>query len=83
MNQRTTSQYQDYYREVSRAKYAIVCIIDYAKAFDCVSHMKLCDTTEQMGFPVHIIQLVKHLYKEQESVARTSNGDTDWFKIVE
>ena len=32
------------------------CFIDYAKAFDCVSHRKLWDTMEQMGFPVHIIQ---------------------------
>ena len=58
-----------------------MCFIDYAKAFDCVSHMKLWDTMEQMGFPVHIIQLVANLYKEQESVVRTTNGDTDWFKI--
>ena len=58
-----------------------MCFIDYAKAFDCVSHRKLWDTMEQMGFPVHIIQLVANLYKEQESVVRTTNGDTDWFKI--
>ena len=58
-----------------------MCFIDYAKAFDCVSHRKLWDTMEQMGFPVHIIQLVANLYKEHESVVRTTNGDTDWFKI--
>ena len=58
-----------------------MCFIDYAKAFDCVSHRKLWETMEQMGFPVHIIQLVANLYKEQESVVRTSNGDTEWFKI--
>ena len=58
-----------------------MCFIDYAKAFDCVSHRKLWDTMEQMGFPVHIIQLVANLYKAQESVVRTTNGDTDWFKI--
>ena len=43
-----------------------MCFIDYAKAFDRVSQMKLLDAMEQMGFPVHIIQLVKNLYKEQE-----------------
>ena len=58
-----------------------MCFIDYAKAFDCVSHGKLWDTMEQMGFPVHTIQLVANLYKEQESVVRTTNGNTDWFKI--
>ena len=58
-----------------------MCFIDYAKAFDCVNYRKLWDTMEQMGFPAHIIQLVANLHKEQESVVRTSNGDTDWFKI--
>ena len=58
-----------------------MCFIDYAKEFDCVSHRKLWETMEQMGFPVHIIQLIVNLYKEQESVVRTSNGDTEWFKI--
>ena len=58
-----------------------MCFIDYAKAFDCVSHGKLSDAMEQMGFPVHIIQLVASMYTAQSSVVRTSNGDTDWFKI--
>ena len=58
-----------------------MCFIDYAKAFDCVSHRKLWNTMEQMGLPVHIGQLVANLYKEKESVVRTTNGDTDWFKI--
>ena len=58
-----------------------MCFIDYAKAFDCVSHRKLWDTMEQMGFPVHSIQQVANLYTEQESVVRKTNGDTGWFKI--
>ena len=58
-----------------------MCLIDYAKAFDCVGHRKRWATMEHMGFPVHIIQLVANLYKEQESVVRATNGDTDWFKI--
>ena len=35
----------------------------------------------KMGFPVHIIQLVAKPYNEQESVVRTTNGDTCWLKI--
>ena len=58
-----------------------MCSIDYAKAFDCVSHRKRCDTMEQMGFLAHIIQLVANLYKAQESVVRTTNGDTGRLKI--
>ena len=61
-------------REVSRPKHALVYVfIDYAKAFDCVSHRKLWETMEQMRFPVHIIQLVANLYKEQEWVVSTTN----------
>ena len=54
-----------------------MCFIDYTKAFESVSHMKLWDTMEQMGCSVHIIQLVANLYKEQEYVVRTTNGDND------
>ena len=50
-------------------------------SYHCVGHMKLWDAMEQMGFPVHIIQLVANMYKEQESVIRTTNGDTEWIKI--
>ena len=58
-----------------------MCFMDYAKAFDCVSQRKLWETMAQIGFPVHIIQLVANLYNEQESVVRTTNGDTEWFNI--
>ena len=58
-----------------------MCFIDYAKAFDRVSHRKQCETKEQMGFPVQIIRLVANMYKEQESLVRSTNGDTEYFKI--
>ena len=59
----------------------IMGFIDNAKAFHRVSHGKLWETMEQVGFPGHIIQLVVNLYKEQGSVVRTTNGHTEWFKI--
>ena len=58
-----------------------MCFIDYSKAFDCVSHPQLWKTMRRMGFPGHIIDLISQLYEEQESAVRTSNGDTEWFKI--
>ena len=44
-----------------------MCFIDNTKAFHCVSHRKLWETMEQVGFPVHITQLVANLYKEQDN----------------
>jgi len=58
-----------------------LCFIDYSKAFDCVSHQDLWITMKEMGFPHHVIDLISKLYQDQESVVRTSRGDTDWFKI--
>ena len=57
------------------------CFIDYAKAFDCVSHQKLWCTMETMGFPTHIVKMINNLYKNQESAVRTSFGNSHWFKI--
>ena len=64
-----------------------LCFIDYAKAFDqgapfdCVSHAQLWKIMIQMGFPMHIINLIKKLYENQETTVRTNCGDTDWFRI--
>ena len=33
------------------------CLIDYAKAFDCVDHNKLWETVKEMGIPDHLTGL--------------------------
>ena len=38
------------------------CLIDYAKAFDCVAHNKLWKILKEMGIPNHLIYLLKNLY---------------------
>ena len=58
-----------------------VCIIDYAKAFDCVDHNKLWKILEEMGLPDHLTCLLKNLYAGQEATVRTGHGTTDWFQI--
>ena len=47
------------------------CFTDYAKAFDCVDHKKLCKILQQMG----------NLYAGQEATVRSGHGTTDWFQI--
>ena len=38
------------------------CFIDYAKAFDCVDHIKVWKILKELGTPDHLICLVRNLY---------------------
>ena len=57
------------------------CFIDYAKAFDCVDHMKLWKILKEMGISDHLTCLLRNLYAGQEATVRTGHGTTDWFQI--
>ena len=58
-----------------------ICIIDYAKAFDCVDHNKLWTILQGMGIPDHFTCLLRNLCAGQEATVRTGRGPTDWFQI--
>ena len=57
------------------------CLIDYARAFDCVDHNKLWEILKEMGIPHHLTCLLRNLYAGQEATVRTRQGTTDWFQI--
>ena len=57
------------------------CLIDYAKAFDCVDHHKLWKILKEMGIPGHLSCLLRNWYAGQEATVRTGHGTTDWFPI--
>ena len=57
------------------------CFIDYAKAFDCVNHNKLCKILKEMGIPDYLTCLLRNLYAGQEVTVRTGHGKTGWFQI--
>ena len=57
------------------------CLIDYAKAFECVDHNKLWKILKEMGIPDHLTGLLRNLYAGQEAAVRTGHGTTDWFQI--
>ena len=57
------------------------CIIDYAKASDCVDHNQLWEILKEMGIPDHLTCLLRNLYAGQEATVRTGHGTTDWFQI--
>ena len=58
-----------------------ICFIDYAKAFDCVDHNKLCKILIEMGILDHLTCLLRNLYAGQEATVRTGHGTRDWFQI--
>ena len=59
----------------------LLCLTDYAKAFDCVDHNKLWKILKEMGIPNHLTCLLKNLYAGQEATVRNGHGRTNWFKI--
>ena len=55
--------------------------IDYAKAFDCVYHNKLCKLFKRMEISDHLTCLLGNLYAGQEATVRTRHRTLDRFKI--
>ena len=49
------------------------CFIDYAKAFDCFDHNKLCKILQEMGIPDHLTCPLRNLYAGQEATVRTGH----------
>ena len=57
------------------------CFIDYAKAFDCVDHIKLWTILQEMGIPDYLTCLLRNLYADQGATVRTRYGMMDWYHI--
>ena len=58
------------------------CIIDYAKAFDCMDQSKLWKILIiEMRTPDHLTCLLRNLYAGQEATVRTGHATTDWLQI--
>ena len=53
------------------------CLIDYAKAFDCVDHKKLWKILQEMGIPDHLTCLLRNLYAGEEATVGTGHTATD------
>ena len=57
------------------------CLIDYAKAFDCVDHNKLWKILKEKRVPDHLTCLLRNLYAGHEATVRTGHGTADCFQI--
>ena len=51
------------------------CLIDYAKAFDCVDHNKLWKILQEMGIPGHLTCLLRNMFAGQEAAVKTGHGE--------
>ena len=49
------------------------CLIDYAKAFDCVDQNKLWKILKEMGIPDYLTFLLRNLYAGKEATLRTGH----------
>ena len=56
------------------------CFMDYAKAFHCVDHNKL-ENSSSDGNTRPPDLLLRNLYAGQEAIVRTGHGTTIWFQI--
>ena len=68
-------------KQESSRKNIYFCLIDYAKAFDCVDHNKLWKILQEMGIEDQLTCLLRNLYAGQEATVRTRHGTMDWFQI--
>ena len=60
----------------------VYCLIEYAKAFDCVEFSTTnWKILQEMGIPDHLTCLLRNLYSGQEATVRTRHGTTDFFQI--
>jgi len=49
-----------------------MCFVDFEKAFDSISHDKLWVTMIDMGYSLHLIDLLAKLYRKQLSKVKVA-----------
>jgi len=59
-----------------------ICYYEYDTIWYGLSHNQLWISMIDMGFPLHIIDLIRKLYKKQQSAVRSIAGTNEWFKVT-
>ena len=67
-------------KTIAHDQTTFICFIDYSKAFDCTDYTHVWHILNKLGFPKHIIRLIKQLYEQQEASIRVNTGNTEKFK---
>jgi len=58
-----------------------MCFVDFKKAFDSISHDKLWVTMMDMGYPLHLIDLLAKLYRKQLPKVKVAGTLSEWFPV--
>jgi len=55
--------------------------VDFKKAFDSISHEKIWVTMMDMGYPLHLIDLLAKLYRKQVAKVKVAGTLSEWFSV--
>lgn len=58
-----------------------MCFVDFTKAFNIVRHAQLWVVMLEMGFPPHIVEILRNLYKQQTAAVKTAGLVSNWFRV--
>jgi len=58
-----------------------MCFVDFQKAFDMVKHGDMWMTMLDIGFPPHLIQILRNLYKQQSAIVEVAGIKTRCFRV--
>jgi len=55
--------------------------VDFNKAFDSISHDKLWVTMMDMGYPLHLTDLLAKMYRKQLAKVKVVGTLSEWFRV--
>jgi len=58
-----------------------MCFVDFNKAFDSISYDKLWVTMVDMGYPLHLTDLLAKLYRKQLAKVKVAGTLLEWFRV--
>ena len=78
------SRISEYWRTIRAREHQqplYMCFVDFKKAFDSISHDKLWVTMMDMGYPLHLIDLLAKLYRKQLAKVKVVGTLSEWFLL--
>jgi len=58
-----------------------MCFVDFKKVFDSISHDKLWVTMMDMGYPLHLVDLLAKLCRKQLAKVKVAGTPSEWFRV--